>query len=160
MGNHCTDIQCFRTRNFRVRNGLTIVILLLVTKICAKDAINSNNVNEISSVNENMSPVAEFGAPNISIRNNTTLRLSGIDLSRSTSIRFKATFSPVSCDTNANEFDYTQRIEYKESKRISTDIDISVRQFDFEGNSIAYLCAMYDGEGEFVHLGNSSMFSR
>lgn len=137
-----------RTRNNRL-NKISIIFLLY---LCTQQV----DANELPNVND-------FQLSYKFKQNNTILRLTGIDPYRSNNIHFKGTFSSNLCNKNDVDLDYVQRINYFGYGNSSTIIDISLKQFNFGENLMAYVCAKFnddDSDDNFVHLGINSKFSR
>lgn len=99
------------------------------------------------------------------VQDGITLKVYGMQPLLSESAHFAATFSPQHCEHKAHEFYFIQRAHSHSyhgngfQSNLTTEIIISLDNFNFEEHSVAYLCVKYD-DGGFVHLGNKSKFTR
>lgn len=155
-----------RTRQFTIQFMVMILYLL-----CFKSITKANEIHVEDIEHQHKVPIVREKHAVVRTDDESTLRATGFSKDDNKFIRFKATFSPDSCDANATEL-LVQAVEsnseqYRfhlltgwESNRSNMDLLISLKDFNYGDKTTAYVCAKWTNDMDFVHMGTHSKFER
>lgn len=151
------DVTAIRTKRLTNILWVTIIVVLSITQLNATH-IDFDDVEEswLKNVAVQMLPVSVSPLQ----QKQLMLKVSGLAIADiEDGVRIKATFSPTFCNSNEPNLQIINDASLKMNTNRTVDLIVSLANFDFKRNAVAYLC-IKTSDPYFQHMGPKSQFSK
>lgn len=149
-----------RTKRITKCSWVKFVLLFLLTQLNQSNAghIDSDDFETLWLKNVDVQLL-----PHSIVQNRTMplLKVTGIATADiEDGVRIKGTLSPTSCLGNETDLQIINDTPSNNNIHLTTDLDVSLDNFNFEQQPAAYLCIKTTNDDHFQHMGARSKFSK